>query len=226
MGRYKSYADRVDTLVRKRFSDYEKALDKYEKAKKARAETPMREGWGVTAEYQLKAKKAEVKYLEAEKDFKEAKAIYQNTLNEVKGIRAELLEAVTRRASADPNDLDRNVVDLLKSGICSAEEIERLFDNAGNATTKRYIAKFADDEYQKIMDSGKMSERSPEGARERERSTRLLRVVQSGKEYTNPEKSEALQIFDHVSEVVSRTINNPAMIRSWGELTEDILSEM
>lgn len=227
MGKYRSYAQRIDTLVRQRFLEYEKATEAYEKARKAKTETPMRTGWGVTPEYQIKAQKAEINFKEAEIEYKKAKEVYQNTLQEVKEIRDELYEEVSRNASVRPEDLDRNVVELLQSGICSDSELVGLYEKAGNATTKRYIAKFANDEYQKLADMKTANDQSPEGAKNRERREKLLSIVENSREYLDPERSEAVQIVDHITnQVLKRTINNPAMIRNWGELTEEALAEL
>lgn len=221
MGKYNSYARRLDALARQRFSDYEKAKDDYEKAKKERAADPYKDGgWGVTPEMQLKAKKAEVRYLEAEANFKEAERTYKGTLEEVKAIREELLEEVSGAVTVNPDDLDRNVVDLLKSGICSAEEVAELYGKAENATTKRYIAKFAAEEVDRNNKS------NMDTNKRRNANEVLNNVVAAGKEYTDPASSETIKLFDAVSGVLTRCINNPSMVRSWGELTEDALADI
>lgn len=219
MGKYSEYAQRLDALARQRFADYEKAADTFKKAEKEKYETPMKTGWGVTPEYQMKAKKAEVNYLYAEKDYKKAKEIYLDTLKEAQNIRAELLEEVSKDYFVNPEDLDRNVVDLLQSGICSAEEIAGLFDKADNGTTKRYIAKFASEEVKRI--DPKM-----EKSKSLRVQTILNNVAYAGRGYTNPANSEPMQRFDAANEVLTRCINNPAMHKYWGELTAETLSEL
>lgn len=218
MSKYNRYARRLDALARQRFSDYEKAVEAYEKAKKERAAKPyINGGWGVTPEMQLEAKKAEVKYLEAEKNYKEAEKAYKNTLAEVQDIRAELLDEVTAAVSVNPEDLDRNTVDLLKSGICSAAEVAELYDKAATATTKRYIAKYAAEEVERNNNS------NMDITKRRNANEILNNVVAAGHQYTNPATSETMKTFDSVVGVLTRCINNPSMIGAWASLTADVI---
>ena len=226
MGKYQSYADRLDSLVRKRFSDFEKVAESYEKAKKAKEDYPIRYGFGISEKYQLQALKADVGYKEAEIEYKLAKETLANTLNEAKELRSDLLEEISKDYSAKPSDLDRNVVDLLQSGICSCDEIMDLYSEARNATTKRYIGKFAKDEYDKLSSNREYTNESPEGIGLRAAGAKLLNVVEACKMYEDPESSREIQFFDAVIDgALSRTINNTSMIGDWGTLTEKLLAE-
>ncbi len=224
MGKYRSYAQKLDTLVRERFSDYEKAAAAYEKAKKAASDTPIRYGFGVTAEYQLKAQKADINFKEAEIEYKKAKEVYEGSLKEAETIRAELLEKLSYDGAVNPASLDRNVVDLLNAGICSDDEIIELYD-AANVTTKRFVAKYADDRVKALMSKDNGGE-SEELFKNRMSRQKLLMVTEDSKRFLDPERSDTMQYFDTAMGALKRTIANPAMISHWGMLTEEALEEV
>lgn len=224
MGKYRSYAQKLDTLVRERFSDYEKAAAAYEEARKAKFATPMKTGWGVTPEYQLKAKKAEINFMEAEAEYKKAKEVYGDTLKEAEAIRAELLEEMSTDGAVNPANLDRNVVDILNAGICSDDEIIEMY-NAANVTTKRLIAKHADDRIKMLMSEDNGGE-SPELFKNRNARQKLQMVTEDSKRFLDPERSDTIQYFDTAMGALKRTLDNPAMIPFWGQLTESVLEEV
>ena len=214
MGKYHEYAKRLDTLARESFAAYEKAVDELKKAERAKKEHPMPKSSRAPKEYWLDAKEAEVDYERALDNYHKAQRAYQNTLNESQVIRTELLEAVAADMAVNPEDLDRNVVDLLNSGICSASEVADLYEKAENATTKRFIAKHAKD---LVSDDPKMDTRYRQI---------LNYVIADGRGLTAPEHSQTMLMFDSVNDVLRRCVKNPAMICHWGEYAETILSEL
>lgn len=212
MGKYQKYGEKLDNLARERFSEYEKARDIYTKAKKAHSDFPVRTGWGVTLDDQLKAKKLEIEFLKAEADFKEAQKVYRSSEKEINKIREELYNELKEDMTVKPEDLDRNVVTLLESGICKANDIQDLYNKAKNTTTKRYIANFAKSQITDRMD--------------RDERIMLESVVSNAPSLENPDLTETMQIFDSISDVFHRCINNDALISYWGQFTEDPISEM
>ena len=113
----------------------------------------------------------------------------------------------------NPDDLDRGVVALLDSGVCSAGELAGLYEKAESVTTRRYVSKYAE----KRLETTEAH--SPDVAA-------LKSVVDSAKGYENCELHSAVQKFDYVSKVVSRCQQNPAMIGFFDTLTEQAISEM
>ena len=212
MSKYQKYGKELDELMRKRFSDYEKIDSAYRDAKKAHSEYPLRTGWGVTQDYYIKALKAEAAFKETEQEFKKAEATYKGIVKEAQAIRDALHAEMQSDFSVNPADLDRNVVDLLASGICTAQEIERLYTNAQNNTTKRYIAQYA-----KKLDRDGMS---------REDVRILNNVAADGQGLLDPNLTETMHKFDICMDVVKRCANNTGMIKHWGQLTEQPLAEM
>ena len=216
MAKYSSYAEKIKGLT-KVMDGYEEARAAYEAAKKEAGRHPIRTGWGVTPDELSKAYKAAGKLKEAEAAFSEAKKSLEGLPKTMEKLRSQLAEEVTRDLQANPADLDRATVDLLTSGICKPEEIRRLYDEAKTPTTKRYIAKYAEQEAKKV--DGLLLE---EGERNRLHS--LLSGVASDGKNIGVENSEAIQAFDVAGEVVQRISRNPSMIKYFDSLTEDALS--
>lgn len=212
MSKYTDYGKELDELMRQRFSDYEKVESAYKKAKKAHDALPVKEGFGVTQEYRIKALKAEIAFKEAEQAFKEAQKIYRGSVEEAQKIRTALYNEIQRDFEVKPADLDQNVVALLTSNICTAREVARLFETAENNTTKRYICQYA-----KNKDTKDLS---------KEDETILKGVAHAGVNLVNPDNTVTMHNFDVAMDVVNRCVKNTAMIGHWGELTEGPLSEL
>ena len=214
------YGDKIDTLARQRFSEFEKVKDEYEKAKKAHSDNPVKTGWGVTPEYLRKAQRLQLDYEEAQEKWIEAQKTFRGLSKELSGIRNELVEDIRRKNAINPSDLDRNVVDVLTAGMCSPEEIRDLYDKTENATTRRYIANYAKSEVERINAS------NLDAHEKRRRGEVLNNLTAEGASLTDPEKDASVRIFDSVADVANRCINNPAMISRWGDLVSDALSEI
>lgn len=212
MSKYSKYGKELDELMRQRFSDFEKAEEAYKKAKKAHEEHPVRTGWGVTHDDHIKAMKYQVAFEEAKKTYDEALKVFREISSEARAIRSALYDDLQKDFAVNPEDLERNVVDILASGVCTTKEVKDLFDNAGNATTKRYIAQYA-----KKADVSKMS---PEEA------SVYRNITHEGQLLHDPDSHDAMKKFDVALDVVDRCTKNTALIGYWGQLTEAPLSEM
>ena len=90
MGKYRSYAEKLDALARKNFQAYQEAAEHLEEARKEKSRNPVRSGWGVTTEMIIESQKAVLAYNEANDAFKRAKAALNASLKEVQGLREEL----------------------------------------------------------------------------------------------------------------------------------------
>lgn len=214
--RYTKYAERINTLAKQRYADYKKAVDAFEEAEKKYRFAPS--GWA-TADYQKKKIQAEADYRIAKQELQEARNIYQKTMDEVVAIRNELFAEVSEDWSMKPNDLDRNTVDLLQSGICTPEEIADLFNKAETITTKRYVAKFASEEVKRLP-------MSMERTKAIKAQTLLNHVAHTGQLYKDVNNAEPIMRFDAVSEVLRRGIRNPKLMENWDAYTEENLAEM
>lgn len=216
MSKYQKYGKKLDEIAREKFSAYEKAKEQYQKAK------TRFDGRGVihsrmTTDERLKFQRIELEYREAQENLKNAEREFQRVPAEIENLRVALCNEIRNDNKANPEDLNQNVVALLTSGVCKADELVDLYESA-NVTTKRYIANYA----RSIMpkDPKKLEGMDPE-----ERAI-LNRIYYSGRSLTNPEESEVVQRFDVMREALKRTANNPAMIGYWGELTDEALCNM
>ena len=212
MSKYAKYGKALDELMKQRFSDFGKAEEAYKKARKDHEEHPVRTGIGVTPDDYIQAMKYQVAFEESKKKYDEARKVFGGISDEARAIRSALYNDLQNDLAVKPEDLDRNVVDLLSSGICTPKEVKDLFEKAGNATTKRYIAQFA-----KNTDTSSMS---PEDA------SVFRNVAHSGQRLYDPDSHDAIRRFDVALDVVDRCKNNTAMIGYWDQLTEAPLSEM
>lgn len=216
MGKYKSYAQKLDSLARNRFEEYKTAKENFDKAEKEWKNLPS--SWN-TAESRNKKIAAESNYKIAQGYLRDARENLQKTMDEVTPIRNELIAEVSREWAMNPDDLDRNTVDLLNSGICSPNEIADLFERAESPTTKRFVAKFARDEVARLP-------KSMERSKALEAETLLRSVAHKGDLFKDVNNADPVMRFDASVEVLRRSIRTPSLMNKWDEFTGELLSEM
>ena len=210
MGKYSEYGEKLDSLARERFSEYEKAKENYDKARKARSNYVI--DGRATLEEKLKAQRLELEVQTADAKLTEVKRSYTDLQRQIPKIREELYQKVKADLMINPDDLDPNVVSILNSGICKADEIADLYDKAKNPTMKRYIANFAKGHADDRME---MNDRQI-----------LNKIAFDSQGVTDPDQTVTMQNFDSITNVLNRCIKNDAMIGHWGEFTEEAISEM
>ena len=135
--------------------------------------------------------------------------MFEERQRDVAVIRAELVEALNKEYAADPSKVDMQTLELLRSGIMSADEYSRLIDAAasnGNHTMVRLIAKNAADMAEKATDADVA------------RSYRL--VSHKGK---GMDGREYLQAFDFLADTFNRCERNFALTGKWDELTSPVV---
>lgn len=216
MSKFNSYARKVDEIAKAAFEEYRKAEQAYKRAEEKARQTPPRNGF-VDAQYAAKAARAQADYLEAKEAFKAAKQALQSHSSEIAALRKELVAELDDHYAADPAALDGNTLELLKSGVLKANEYGKLMDKAqsdGNYTMARMIAKYA----------GDAAEQRGSKYGQNDEQARTLRAISYTANQNNG--NETLQAFDLMSEVYTRSANNPAMIDAWGELTGNALENM
>lgn len=176
-------------------------------------EYPKRNGI-VNAEYTVKQTRAQADLTEAKAALDKVRRDMDGYNDTVAAIRRELAAAVDAAFVADPARVDAAAVELMKSGICTAADFEKLMHDAGqtdNPTMIRLIASYA----AKAADSLKENDGRISYDR-REEFSRLNAVGQQGAGYTSRAK---LQEFDALADTFRRTMRNPGMIGSWDMLT-------
>lgn len=212
MSRFNEYARRLDTLARENFQKYINAKEEYENACDKLAQYPQHYG-NVDHEYECKRIRAIADHAEAKAAFDVVKNEYADTVREVEKIRAELVNAIEADYIVDPAQLDNNTLELMKSGVLKPADYERFMNDAlenENHAMVRMIAKYAEEASKALETSGVDHKTYYEG---RERLNNVVNACKTddGREY--------LEAFDVIAETYRRTVNNPAMISYWDQLT-------
>ena len=202
MSDFKKYACELNELANELFDNYNKAKAEYDRAEELHRKHPERGGM-VEATKAAEIAEAKAKYLSAQSELKEAETRLIHGNDSIISIRAALEKSIKSAYSANPEDVDNNVITLINSGILSDDEYIDLFNKAvnnGNTTTARLIAAKADENKNNRPLLGLIAEkgRSLNGSRE-------------------------LSKFDDLSEIYYRCSHNTAMIPYWEELTANMI---
>lgn len=122
-------------------------------------------------------------------------------------MRTELEKAISDKFAARPADIDHDVLTLLNSGILTPSEFTRLYNEASSPTMKRLIGHAAGEAAERMKD-------------DREASRILRNVANAGTQYSG---TQYLAAFDGLTDVLRRTMKNPAMSKFYAELTDPYL---
>lgn len=136
MSKYNHYAKSLQAAFLEFREGYADAVAAFEAAKKKR------ETAGRNMESQLLAK---ADFMAAEKKFNSAQSLLLDELNNKRAeLRAALEQEVRDENLANPDAVDNSGLELLKSGLLSADDFYSLAEKySGNATMLRFVAKFA-----------------------------------------------------------------------------------
>lgn len=213
MSKFKTYAQRVDSMAQEIFEEYTEVQAKFEKAEKRHKDFPQR--YGVTDyDYVTQSARAMADYAEAKKRLEDVGRRMAMKVNEIEGIGRELAEAIDRDCSVDPARLDMATLELLKSGILRSAEYTSLMEDAqrtGNVTMQRIIGKYAGET---------AVEASKEYGQGDKSVTELQNVALQGSASSGRDQLEA---FGALCDTFKRTANNPSMIPYWDSLTCPII---
>lgn len=213
MSKFHNYAERVDSMAKEIFAEYTEAKAEFDKAEKRHRDLPQRHGM-VDYDYAAKSARAEADFAEAKKRLEDVRRSMAMKINEAENIERELAEAVDHDCSVDPAQMDMATVELLKSGIMRPAEYAKLLQdaqNAGNTTMVRIVARYAE------TAAAEASEKYGQGDR---LAAELRAVAHQG----NASSGRAqLDAFAVLFDAFKRTMNNPAMIPRWDELTGAIV---
>lgn len=209
MSKYNSYAARMNDLAKENFSAFLKAKAELEAAERHYKDNQRPRGiWNADAEKIARVARAEADYAEKKAAYEAARRKFEGSADGLRGIRSELAKAIDADNMANPDDLDGNTLELLKSGILKPSEYGSLLDKfSGNATMSRMIGSYAE-------------ARAKEDGRSAEDRAALSYVAHNAQQATGGDRLEA---FDVLSDVYRRCTRNPALIGHWDELTADVI---
>lgn len=209
MSKFNKYGKKLNEIAKTAFSNYEKLQATYAEAEAAYNKVP---------------KDGSPASMRAEADFLEAKASYDKArrdfgydeMKAFKELRAELEAAVNDEFSVKPDQLDANTLELMKSGILTGNEYDRLMNaaqEANNATMVRLIAKYADDAAEQIAQRYGPTDT---------KAVQLRAVSYKSRGYSG---DTYLQTFDELTNAFDRCTHNTAMIGHWDDLTGEAVDQ-
>ena len=211
MSRFNEYARKADAYAKAVFEEYAAAERKLQAAESKRNAYPRKNGLGY--EYNAKAARYEAEYAEAKAEYEKLRReMRDNKTDGFKPIRSELEKALADAFAANPEHLDAATLELLKSGIMSADEYNRLMSKAtadNNPTMVRVIAKYAKDRADQAD-----ADRNPDTAR-------AFRAVAYQGNSVNG--NAYLETFDAMTSCFNRCMENTALMSHWDELNGEIV---
>ena len=208
MSKYNSYARDLDASFKAARQEYVEAWNKLQAAKEARGNGG-----------DMARQRAELRYQKAEMDFKEADARIWTKFN---GLRADLRAALERDVRggnlASPDAVDHSGLELMKSGILSADDFYSLAEKYDdNPTMLRFVAKYAK-EAADDMDST--------GAKDRGALYQLAQVCGQGQSRTMREWDDLSKIADYCSGQTRNRRDTPTHTISMGKWWEQLSGEI
>lgn len=145
MSKYNQYAKRLDTAFKTAREEYKEALNKLQAAQKANTDAQAWRAETYRGENDLRRQRARAQLLEAEHTFKAAESrVWAEFDRQKEEIRRDLESEVRATSTVDPDAIDTNALELLKSGILTADDVFSLVDKYdSNITMLRLISKTA-----------------------------------------------------------------------------------
>ena len=145
MSKYNQYAKRLDTAFKTAREEYMEAWNKLQAAQKANTDAQAWRAETYRGENDLRRQRARAQLLEAEHTFKAAESrVWAEFDRQKEEIRRDLESEVRATSTVDPDAIDTNALELLKSGILTADDIFSMVDKYdSNITMLRLISKTA-----------------------------------------------------------------------------------
>ena len=211
MSRFNEYARKADAYAKAVFEEYAAAESKLKAAESKRNAFPRKNGLGY--EYEAKSARYEAEYQEAKAEYEKLRREMRDyKADGFKPIRKELETAISDAFAANPEHLDMATMELVRSGILSANEYSRLIDKAieaDNPTMVRVLSQYA-------------SNRAAEATQANDTDTaRAYSAVAYKGNSVNG--NSYLEAFDVMTSCFNRCMNNTALMSHWDELNGEIV---
>lgn len=213
MGKFSTYGAKINEIAKNAFNEYKTAAEAYETAKSNKTLYPVKYGVTVEDDYLVKSTTAERDYTLAKNTFDSVKnTIPDRTKAALAELRREYENAVRSEYAASPSKVDAATIELLKSGILTADEYRRLINDAeasDNDTMARIIRQYA-------ATAAETTKNDTEA--------RVLRALVMEKSASKIVKH--LENFDYCVTVFNKCVKNPGIMDHWGEFVESKLDVM
>ena len=208
MSKYNHFVKDLDTAFKAARQEYAEAWGKFQEAKEA---------WGTGDA--MSRQRAELRYQQAELDFKEAEARIWTEFNRKRAeLRANLERDVRNGNVANPDSVDHSGLELMKSGVLSVDDYYALMKKYDdNPTMLRFVAKYAK-EAASGMDNTQ--------AKERGLLHHLYSVCSQGKSRTMRVWDDLSKIADYCSGQSRDRRDSPTHTINMGERWERLSNEI
>lgn len=145
MSQYNKYAQRLDTAFKTAREEYMEAWNQLQAAQKANTDAQAWRAETYRGENDLRRQRAKAELLEAEHTFKATESrVWAEFDRQKEAIRRGLESDVRASSTVDPDAIDANALELLKSGILTADDIFSMVNKYdSNLTMLRLISKTA-----------------------------------------------------------------------------------
>ena len=145
MSQYNKYAQRLDTAFKTAREEYMEAWNQLQAAQKANTDAQAWRAETYRGENDLRRQRAKAELLEAEHTFKATESrVWAEFDRQKEAIRRELESDVRASSTVDPDAIDANALELLKSGILTADDVFSLVNKYdANVTMLRLVSKHA-----------------------------------------------------------------------------------
>lgn len=145
MRQYNKYAQRLDVAFKTAREEYMEAWNQLQAAQKAERDAQAWRAETYRGENDLRRQRAKAELLEAEHTFKATESrVWAEFDRQKEAIRRDLESDVRASSTVDPDAIDANALELLKSGILTADDVFSLVDKYdSNITMLRLISKTA-----------------------------------------------------------------------------------
>ena len=145
MTQYNKYAQRLDTAFKTAREEYMEAWNQLQAAQKANTDAQAWRAETYRGENDLRRQRAKAELLEAEHTFKATESrVWAEFDRQKEAIRRDLESDVRASSTVDPDAIDANALELLKSGILTADDIFSMVNKYdSNLTMLRLISKTA-----------------------------------------------------------------------------------
>ena len=210
MSEFNHFIRQINDIAAEAFKEYTALETAYKNAESKKNAFPRRNGLG--ADYAAKSARAEADYAEAlaafDKFRKNGFYGYRQRMDEV---RKAFVEDVGNYFSADPAAIDMATIELMKSGILTAGEYNRLMDRAiseNNHTMARLI--------------GQHAKAAAENAGSTDEAANLRAIAYKSNGMNG---SNYVEAFDFVTGLYDRCSRNPALYSKWDELAGEVIEK-
>lgn len=145
MSKYNEYAQRLDVAFKTAREEYMEAWNQLQAAQKAERDAQAWRAETYRGENDLRRQRAKAELLEAEHTFKATESrVWAEFDRQKDAIRRDLESDVRASSTVDPDAIDANALELLKSGILTADDVFSLVNKYdANVTMLRLISKHA-----------------------------------------------------------------------------------